>query len=185
MDRKPKATISLEDSLKARRLKAYLPSIISSLRVFTLPFLVLSINGGYIFLSYALFVFIAASDFADGYLARRLGVSSKFGANFDAVVDFLFIGGMFLFFAVEGIYPSWVFLLIVFMFAQFKVTSLLSKVVYDPLGKYYGSMLYGAIGLTLFFQGALAQAVIVTSLVGVTTASLTSRILYLIKKNKP
>lgn len=134
----------------------------------------------------AMLYFIAVgSDWADGYLARKMKTSSKRGAIFDAFIDFLFIGGVFLYFGVAGIYPLWVFALITFMFAQFAVSSLLSGVVYDPFGKYYGSLLYGVIGLTIVFSGYAARNILTVSLLAVTAVSLASRLVFLIIKTKP
>jgi CDP-diacylglycerol--glycerol-3-phosphate 3-phosphatidyltransferase/cardiolipin synthase len=131
----------------------------------------------------ALFAFFAiATDVADGYLARHLGFSSQFGANFDVTADFVFITGVFYYFILQGLYPIWVLVFIVFMFAQFVITSKLSKVFYDPLGKYYGSFLYGAIVLTVFSLGAFANDIIELLLAGLTLVSVISRALYLIKR---
>ena len=84
---------------------------------------------------------------------------TKFGAYFDATVDFIFIIGMFRIFVTAELYPYWVLPLMLFAFVQFMITSFLYKEIYDPIGKYYGSLLYGAIGLTLLFSGKfLARA---------------------------
>jgi CDP-diacylglycerol--glycerol-3-phosphate 3-phosphatidyltransferase/cardiolipin synthase len=132
------------------------------------------------------FLIALSSDFADGYVARRLGVTSDVGAILDASVDFLFIGGMFLQFTLTNMYPPWVFPLTVFMFGQFAITSVLFKRVFDPLGKYYGSLLYGAMGLTILFPPGPADNIITTALLIVSITCLTSRIIYLgIKRNAP
>jgi cardiolipin synthase len=128
-----------------------------------------------------LFLLAISSDFADGYLARELGVSSKFGANLDVSIDFLFITGVFLYFTIRGIYPAWVLIIITAMFVQFLVTSNLTIVIFDPVGKYYGSLLYGAIGLTMLFPGQIARDMITVAFVGVSVASLSSRLIYLKK----
>lgn len=160
----------------------YAPSAVSTLRLVAFPFLVFFLDGGQVFLGDCLFLFVVATDFADGYLAKRLGVPSEFGARFDATVDFLFILGMFLNFVSKGFYPFWVLLLIIFMYTQFVVTSFRSRVIYDPLGKYYGSLLYGAIGLTMLFSGQLVYDIIVVCIAGVTLVSLASRLLYFMRK---
>ena len=56
--------------------------------------------------------------------------------------------------------------------------------IYDPLGKYYGSMLYGTIGLTLLFPSQSAYTIILAAFIDATIASITSRILYALKLNK-
>jgi phosphatidylglycerophosphate synthase len=129
-----------------------------------------------------LFLLAISTDLVDGYIARKLGASSKLGANFDACIDFLFIGGAFLYFTYQGFYPAWVLLIITAMFLQFIITGNLTKVVFDPVGKYYGSLLFGAIGLTMLFQEQNAREIITLAIVGVSIASLTSRLFYYTKK---
>ena len=161
----------------------YLPSAVTSLRIVALPLLTFSLSAGQTFLGSLCFLLALVSDLADGYLARRFSVSSKFGAKFDVTVDFVFITGVFLYFVLHGLYPIWILGLIVFMFAQFIVTSLLSKVLYDPLGKYYGGFLYGAIGLTILPFGTALTSVIALLLAGITSISLISRLIYLVHRS--
>ena len=110
--------------------------------------------------------------------ARKLATASKFGAYFDASVDFVVILGMFRVFVAAGFYPYWILLLLLFVYVQFIITSFFSKIFYDPIGKYYGSMLYGAIGLTLLFSGQSFYDIITFSIVAVTAALLCCRIAY-------
>ena len=44
----------------------------------------------------ALFILVALTDWADGYLARRLGLTSSFGAFLDPVADKLFVSAALL-----------------------------------------------------------------------------------------
>jgi phosphatidylglycerophosphate synthase len=161
-----------------------LPSAVTSLRLVTLPFLILSLSTGQFVLGAFLFFVAIASDLADGPLARHFKVSSKFGAKFDAAVDFVFILGVFQYFVFQGLYSAWILGLIVFMFAQFIITSILSKKFYDPLGKYYGGFLYGAIGLTMLSFGTILPGIIAILLVGITGVSLVCRLLYLFRRSK-
>jgi len=156
----------------------YLPSLISLVRVIILPFLVYSFIFDFTFAAYALFLLAIGTDFLDGYIARKMNSGTKFGAYFDATVDFIFIIGMFRIFVTAELYPYWVLPLILFAFVQFMITSSLKKEIYDPIGKYYGSLLYGAIGLTLLFSGQLFYDVITVSIVAVTAASFCSRLAY-------
>jgi phosphatidylglycerophosphate synthase len=164
---------------KGKALRLYLPSFVSSLRLGVVPFLILCMGSGRVFLVDFLFLFAIASDKADGIIARKLGVSSRRGAAFDAFVDFLFVGSVFLYFGVIGLYPFWVWMLIVLMFVQFTVTSRVTRIFYDPFGKYYGSLLYGAVGLTILFSQPLARNIIMVSLVAVTLFSVVSRLVFL------
>jgi phosphatidylglycerophosphate synthase len=172
---------SPEHHQESNRL-SYAPSFVSALRLVAFPFLVFFLNVGQTFLGDCLFLFVLATDFADGRLAKRLGVPSEFGARFDATVDFLFILGMFLNFVGKGFYPFWVLLLMTFMYTQFIVTSFRWRVIYDPFGKYYGSLLYGAVGLTMLFPTRLAYDTIAVCTAIVTLVSLASRLLHFMGK---
>lgn len=158
-----------------------LPLVISAQRLVVLPFLILSLHNGLVFLADSLFLFVIGTDFADGYIARKLRVSSKLGAHLDATIDFSFIFCTFLNFVAQGFYSAWLLLPIAVAFAQFLLSSLFSKRVYDPVGKYYGSLLYGAIGLTLLFSGQLVHEVVTAGIIVATATLLLCRLLYLAK----
>jgi len=162
--------------------KRAIPNIITLLRLFALPHLVWSFNHEITIAIYALFLFSIGSDLADGYISRKIGAHSKFGANLDAVVDFLFINGMYIAFILKGLFSAWILFLIIFMFAQFILTNLYSrKTVYDPIGKYYGSLLFGGIGLTLLFPTQIMYNIVTVGIIVSTVAAILSRLIYLYK----
>ena len=173
-----KAKVKPEASLE------YLPSFVSMLRLVILPFFIYSFLSGLTLLGYSLFLFAVISDFADGYFAKKLQVTSRFGAYYDATVDAVFIITMFGVFFVSGCYPYWVLLLILFMYAQFILTSFCLKITYDPVGKYYGSLLYGAIGLTLLFSGQAFYDFVTLAIVATTAVSVFSRLSYWLYSRK-
>ena len=156
----------------------FLPAIISLTRLIALPFLVLALNYGLVFVADVLFLFAVATDFADGYAAKKLHLTSKFGAHFDGTADFLFLFGVFAYFVLCGLYLVWILFLVAFEFAQFQLPSYFSTIVYDPVGKYYGSLLYGAIGLTLLFPREPAYTIVFIGVVVATAVSFLSRLLY-------
>ena len=167
---------------KVSKMRLIVPSVISALRLVVLPFLIYSIVQEMVFLSYGLFLFSIATDFIDGYVARKLGTESRSGAYFDVVIDFLFISGVFMAFIYKGFYPLWLILPIVLVFLQFVLSTLyLEKVVYDPIGKYYGSLLFGAIGLTLLFSEQLVYDIVAIGIIVATLASLSSRLAYFLR----
>ena len=55
----------------------------------------------------------SASDALDGWLARHFGWMSRFGAAMDPVADKLLVGTVFVIFAVKGIIPIWVVLIVI------------------------------------------------------------------------
>ena len=161
------------------QLKRSIPWIITSLRLAILPFLACAFSIGNTIATYILFLFAISTDLTDGYISRKLNAQSKYGVWFDAIVDYVFISGMFLVFIEGGFYPVWILVLISFVFLQFLLTSIFLKQLYDPIGKYYGSLLFGAIGLTLLFSGRLFYEAIKLGIVIVTVASVISRIAHL------
>ena len=133
-----------------------------------------------------LFLSLLSTDFLDGYLARIFGLSSKFGTYFDVTTDFVFVFCMLWIFNLRGFVPEWILILITIVFAQFVITSIYSDRIYDPVGKYYGSLLYGAIGLRFILSGQLFFNIATVGITGFTVASILSRTVSLIKtmKNK-
>jgi phosphatidylglycerophosphate synthase len=165
--------------------KGKIPWVITALRVAVLPFLILSFVLGFTLASYTLFLFAISTDFLDGYYAKRFNVSSKRGAYFDATADFLFVSAMLSVFVFEGYYSLWILLLVVFVFVQFILTNTVSKqVVYDPVGKYYGSLMYGAVGLTLLFQEQPLYEIVTWGIVVSSTACLVSRAYLLFSRKR-
>lgn len=171
--------------IKLSGQKQIIPHILTSLRLVVLPFLIYTFFLDMKFVVYFLFVFSIGTDLVDGFIARKLGVSSKSGAFFDTIVDFIFVYGLFMAFIVNGFYPAWIFILLVFVFEQFILTSLYSeRVIYDPIGRYLGSLLFGGIGLTLLFPEKLVYDIVTIGIVVSTAISLFSRLAYFLF-NKP
>jgi phosphatidylglycerophosphate synthase len=160
-------------------LKLSIPNAITLLRLFALPHLIWSFNHEITFAAYSIFLFSIGSDLADGYVSRKIGANSKFGANLDAAVDFVFINGMYLTFVLKGIYSAGILLLIVFMFAQFTlINGHFRKTIYDPIGKYYGSLLFGGIGLTLLFPAQIMYLLVTVGIIVSTVAAILSRLAF-------
>ena len=166
-------------------LKQNIPNAITSLRLVVLPHLVYSFNHQITLVAYALFIFAIGTDLADGYIARKLNSASKFGAYLDTTVDFLFISGMYLAFIINGIYSPWILLIIASIFLQFIILNVyVKKIIYDPIGKYYGSLLFGGIGLILLFPDQLVYNIITFGIVISTLASIISRLTYFLRTRK-
>jgi phosphatidylglycerophosphate synthase len=177
---KPEAASFLERRKTA--MDSRVPSAITAVRLGSVPSLAFLVGNGMLVYGAALFLFLLFTDFLDGYLARKLGVSSKFGTYFDVTADFILVFSLFLAFGSEGFYADWVLILVAAVFAVFILTGLSSSRVYDPLGKYYGSLLYGAIGLRFIFSGQLFYNMVTVGVVAFSAASILSRATFLLKK---
>jgi phosphatidylglycerophosphate synthase len=152
-----------------------IPTAISSIRLAALPLFLYLYSVGNIFACLALLAFCAATDYFDGYYARKLNVTSKFGAYFDATTDFVITGGIFVLFTYLGFYPVWLVLLIGVSFIQFVVTSVYAKKLYDPIGRYIGSALYIGIVLTLLLPMKESFAFVQYAFVAFFVVSIASR----------
>ena len=133
--------------------------------------------------AWALCIFLVAvfTDALDGHVARRLGGASPFlGPYSDAVADFFLVLAAFSAFVLKGLYPFWMLLLIVAMFAQFVLTSRLARPIYDPVGKYYGLFLFCAVGVTLVLPYAAVRQAVLLAILGFTIASVISRAVFLL-----
>ena len=160
-----------------------IPTIISSLRIAVLPLFFYVYNAGNITSCLILLAFSAATDFFDGYLARRLEVTSRFGAYYDTITDFVLVMGIFTFFNAKGYYPIWLLIVITLSFVQFLASSLYSKKLYDPVGKYTGSALYIGIVLTLILPSQAIFSFVEFAFLGFFLVSLASRAVSLARKH--
>jgi CDP-diacylglycerol--glycerol-3-phosphate 3-phosphatidyltransferase len=156
--------------------KGSLSGAITSFRVVVLPFLVYSFNQEITELTYLLFLFAVFSDFLDGHVAKKYETTSQLGSYFDVTADFVFVLVIFLAFVNKGLYPVWIVLLICLVFGQFILSSLyLKRTSYDPIGKYFGSFMYGGIGLTLLFSEPIVYNIVTVGVVVSTTIILVTR----------
>lgn len=154
---------------------AYIPSGITSIRIILTPLFLYTLLNDLNLFTIPLFLFLCLTDFIDGYFARKLNISSSFGAYFDTTADFILILTAFTAFVIKGIYPYWILFLIIFMFLQFILTSKIKILVYDPVGKYFGSILFGGALITLLFDNISLYGYILTLIVLTSTVSLVSR----------
>lgn len=146
------------------------------------PLLVVLVGGGMLFYGAALFLFLLFTDFLDGHLARKHGACTKFGTYFDATTDFILVLSLFLTFGPEGFYAWWIPFLVAAVFALFVITGIAFGRIYDPVGKYYGSLLYGATGLRFIFSGDIFCIVVTAGIVVFSVASILSRAAFFMKK---
>lgn len=74
------------------------------------------------FTALALFVIAAASDFVDGWLARKMNLVTPLGKLLDPLADKILVCSAFVFLTAEGLCPVWITALI--MGREFLVTGL-------------------------------------------------------------
>ena len=86
---------NLKDEETLRRVRNSVPFGVTGVRFALVPLLVFVVSNDLYVLGAGLFLFMIATDFFDGLLARRHGLSSKFGTYFDVTTDFVFVFSMF------------------------------------------------------------------------------------------
>ena len=91
-----------------KQIKNNIPNALTVLRmVLAVSLVFLPLLSGWFLIVYLL---AGLSDLLDGFLARRLGVSSRFGAMLDSTADFLFCGVLLFLFLPAFHWPLWALL---------------------------------------------------------------------------
>lgn len=121
----------------------------------SVPFLVLLEIRGWELVALGIFVVAAATDWLDGYLARKLNQVSELGKLMDPLVDKVLVTGALVALASRGIVPAWSVTAI--LFREFLVTGMraveAARGVIIPagwLGKVKAAVQMIAIGVLLY-----------------------------------
>lgn len=91
---------------------ATVPNALSLARLLALPFIYLDLVGGRLGRATLLLAVFAATDWLDGFLARRLDQVTRFGALLDPISDRIFVVVAGVGFVVAGITPLWAVLVV-------------------------------------------------------------------------
>lgn len=100
-----------------------LPNALTLLRIFLVPVLVVvlltrfkaheSLGGeGHMYLGAAIFAVAVATDYLDGFLARRRNQVTRLGILLDPLADKLLVAAAFLSLVEMGVVPAWVVMII-------------------------------------------------------------------------
>lgn len=88
------------------------PNLLTLLRLFIIPFLVIEILDGQFGIAFALFVLAGISDGFDGLLARWLSQQTTLGLYLDPIADKLLLSTLFLVLTHVGLMPRYVTVLV-------------------------------------------------------------------------
>ncbi len=88
------------------------PNLLTLLRLFIIPFLVIEITDGRYGIAFALFLLAGVSDGLDGLLARWLGQHTKVGEYLDPIADKLMLSTLFVTLTHVGLIPRYVTVLV-------------------------------------------------------------------------
>ncbi|HEX5847324.1 MAG: CDP-alcohol phosphatidyltransferase family protein [Rhodoplanes sp.] len=90
-----------------------LPNLITIGRIMLVPALVWAIAAGEPKIAFGLFLAAGLSDAVDGFLAKRFGMSTDFGALLDPLADKALIISVFVGLGITGAIPLWLVVLVV------------------------------------------------------------------------
>jgi cardiolipin synthase len=88
------------------------PNLLTLMRLFIIPFLVIAILDGNYRLSFALFILAGISDALDGLLARWLKQKTTLGQYLDPIADKLLLSTLFVVLTHVGLIPQYVTVLV-------------------------------------------------------------------------
>lgn len=88
------------------------PNLLTLLRLFIIPFLVIEITDGQYRVAFALFLLAGLSDGMDGLLARWLGQHTRLGQYLDPIADKLMLSTLFVTLTHVGLIPRYVTVLV-------------------------------------------------------------------------
>ena len=91
----------------------YLPNLLSGLRLVAAPIVALLLMGGNDRAALGLFAFAGLSDAADGFLAKRFGLATRFGRFLDPAADKLLMLASFVTLSVLNLAPLWLTAIVV------------------------------------------------------------------------
>ena len=88
------------------------PNLLTLMRLFIIPFLVIEILDGHYRLAFALFILAGISDALDGLLARWLSQKTTLGQYLDPIADKLLLSTLFVVLTHVGMIPRYVTVLV-------------------------------------------------------------------------
>ncbi|MCS7215175.1 MAG: CDP-alcohol phosphatidyltransferase family protein [Thermodesulfovibrio sp.] len=91
-----------------------LPNILTSLRIFLVPFFLMAMNSKDYSLALKIVVIAGITDILDGVIARKFGQISKLGVFLDPLADKLFLLSIMVTFYINEFVPRW-FISVVFI----------------------------------------------------------------------
>jgi cardiolipin synthase len=95
------------------RFWRHLPNILTALRMCAAPLTAYLILRGQFATALSVFIFAGLSDVLDGYLARRMGLSSRFGVYLDPAADKLLMLASLVTLTMIHVIPFWLTALII------------------------------------------------------------------------
>src|SRR5215831_3466551 len=90
-----------------------LPNLITIGRILLVPVVVWAIGSGQMQIAFLIFLIAGVSDAVDGFLAKRLGMTSDLGAHLDPLADKVLIVSIYVALGITEAIPRWIVILVV------------------------------------------------------------------------
>ena len=114
-------------------LVKHFPNVLTALRIAAAPALAFLLVSGADRAALGVFAFAGLSDAADGFLAKRFGLTTRFGRLLDPVADKLLMLVSFATLTILGVAPLWLTLLVLARDAAILAGLLLARVLNVPV----------------------------------------------------
>jgi len=155
-----------DHDVAARLRRAWIPNAVTFLRAALVPVILVLLAlsdefAGARWFAFAVFLFAALTDTLDGWVARRLGGVTAFGAFADPLADKLLVVGVLASLALFGEIPWW---LVGIVFGRETIVTMLRLVLVRRAGVVVPATLWGK--LKTVTQMVAAGAVILPPLTG-------------------
>jgi CDP-diacylglycerol---glycerol-3-phosphate 3-phosphatidyltransferase len=111
-----------------------LPNRLSIIRILFIPLIILCMENGFPFSSFLLFLVAGITDGLDGFMARRLSMSSKLGLYLDPIADKLLVSSVLITLTYENLVPLWMTILLVCR--EFLINGLRAFLAYEGIAVY-------------------------------------------------
>jgi len=158
-----------------KRWHRAVPSLVTALRLMAIPVIWILWLREMRPAAVGLYGFVVLSDVLDGWLARRLDAVTRFGGFFDAITDIVVILSLLALLTWRGVVPLWVPIAPAVLAGIFLATSSRAAPRYDPIGKYYGAVLFVVVGILLWGVGPVARTALSVVILVASGAVLVSR----------
>ncbi|HVN97138.1 MAG TPA: CDP-diacylglycerol--glycerol-3-phosphate 3-phosphatidyltransferase [Syntrophorhabdaceae bacterium] len=90
-----------------------LPNRLSIVRILFIPFIIICMEKGFLFLAFLLFIIAGITDGLDGFMARKLSMTTKFGLYLDPIADKLLVSSVLITLTYQHLVPLWVTIVLV------------------------------------------------------------------------
>lgn len=159
-----------------------IPNLLTLSRIVLLPVLIWLIYAGHSWLAFGLYTLCAATDFLDGYLARKMNSVTAFGTFLDPISDKVFVALLLLVLVDTGpLSGLWVIAVMVILTREFLVSGLREflgpkdvKVPVTKLAKWKTTIQMLSLGF-LIIAPALPPALLAGQLLCVLAAAITAQ----------